>query len=323
MRQKRIKGMIAGIVLLLMIAAGIRHAHFQSVDSYQKEQEQLAESLDIGQPPSEASDIEGAEDKVSLPFQSEDVGESQGEKGADGTGGIGKKSGDGGAEDTGKGAGDNRADNQDSVSTGNSKGDKASSHSHKDSSQAGSKNQAESGKSGTGYGGSGDSFEGGTFAASSKPAQESKDEAPVASAPQQEGKTPMPKDEKITCTIEISCSSLLENKSSVDESILKYIPRDGQILPRTSLSVEKGASVYDVLAQVCKAKDIAIDAQYTPMYKSYYLRGIGHIYEKQAGDRSGWIYEVNGVSPNRGASSCRVAEGDVICWQYTCDGKNT
>lgn len=322
MRQKRIKEIIAGIILLLVIAAGIRHAHFQSVDSYQKEQEELAESLDIGQVPSETAGIDEPGDKVTLPSQTEAARDSRGKKKDDGADGPHRVS-------------DNdRAENQASPNTGDSGGKKESgdrgtsaenkaSHSDKDSSQAGSKNQAEAGKSGTSYGGSGESFAGGASSASAKPTEDSKEEMPVASASQQEGKTPAPEAEKITCTIEISCSSLLENKSSVDESILKYIPQDGYILRKTSLSVEKGSSVYDVLAQVCKAKDIALDAQYTPMYKSYYLRGIGHIYEKQAGDRSGWIYEVNGASINKGASSCKVAEGDVICWQYTCDGKNT
>lgn len=323
MRQKRIKEIIAGIILLLVIAAGIRHAHFQSVDSYQKEQEELAESLDIGQVPSETAGIDESGDKETFPSQTEVAQDSRGKKDDDR------------ADSTRKVSGNDRAENQASPNTGDAEGkkgsgdqgtsaeNKASSHSNKDSSQAGSKNQAEAGKSGTGYGGSGESFAGGASGASAKPTEDSKEGMPAASASQQEGKTPVPESEKITCTIEISCSSLLENKSSVDESILKYVPQDGYILPKTSLSVEEGSSVYDVLAQVCKAKDIALDAQYTPMYKSYYLRGIGHIYEKQAGDRSGWIYEVNGVSINKGASSCKVAEGDVICWQYTCDGKNT
>ena len=68
---------------------------------------------------------------------------------------------------------------------------------------------------------------------------------------------------------------------------------------------------------------MALDAEYTAMYKSYYVKGIGHIYEKQAGDMSGWIYKVNGLSPNMGASSYKLSEGDTITWAYTCDGKTT
>lgn len=135
--------------------------------------------------------------------------------------------------------------------------------------------------------------------------------------------TAKPEEAKITCTLEIRCDSLVENKKQAQESIWKYIPSNGKILDTVSVKVDKGASVYDVLDKACKAKGIALDADYTPAYKSYYVRGIGHIYEKQAGSMSGWIYKVNGTAPNKGASAYKVSEGDVISWKYTCDGRST
>ena len=135
--------------------------------------------------------------------------------------------------------------------------------------------------------------------------------------------TTTPEAEKISCTIEIRCDSLVKNKKQAQESIWKYIPDDGEILAKVTVQMEKGATVYDVLAKVCKAKGIAVDAEYTPLYKSYYIKGIAHLYEKQAGDMSGWIYKVNGTAPNRGASAYKISEGDVISWRYTCDGKTS
>lgn len=135
--------------------------------------------------------------------------------------------------------------------------------------------------------------------------------------------TQKPDENKITCTIEIRCDSLAEDKKQAQESIWKYIPANGTMMDTVSVKVDKGSSVYDVLEKACKAKGIALDAVYTPLYKSYYVKGIGHIYEKQAGDMSGWIYKVNGKAPNRGASAYKVSENDVISWQYTCDGKTT
>ena len=129
--------------------------------------------------------------------------------------------------------------------------------------------------------------------------------------------------EKISCTIEIRCDSLVKNKKQAQESIWKYIPDDGEILAKVTVQMEKGATVYDVLAKACKAKGIAVDAEYTPLYKSYYIKGIAHLYEKQAGDMSGWIYKVNDVAPNRGASAYKVSDGDAISWRYTCDGRTT
>ena len=37
------------------------------------------------------------------------------------------------------------------------------------------------------------------------------------------------------------------------------------------------------------------------------------------GARSGWMFAVNGVFPNYGASDCTVQDGDSIRWLYTCD----
>lgn len=135
--------------------------------------------------------------------------------------------------------------------------------------------------------------------------------------------TTTPEAEKISCTIEIRCDSLVKNKKQAQESIWKYIPDDGEILAKVTVQMEKGATVYDVLAKACKVKGIAVDAEYTPLYKSYYIKGIAHLYEKQAGDMSGWIYKVNDVAPNRGASAYKISDGDVISWRYTCDGRTT
>ena len=51
-----------------------------------------------------------------------------------------------------------------------------------------------------------------------------------------------------------------------------------------------------------------MDANYTPAYKTYYVRGIHQLYELDCGNLSGWTYQVN------------VKAGDVIAWRYTCDG---
>lgn len=129
-------------------------------------------------------------------------------------------------------------------------------------------------------------------------------------------------DNKTTCTIEIRCDNLLDSGNKIDASLKKYIPKDGIILSKMKVQMEKGSTVYDVLKKVCVGMSIHLDAEYTPMYKTYYVRGIGHLYEKQGGDMSGWLYYVNGKKPDVGASSCEVCKGDHIQWRYTCNGKN-
>lgn len=132
------------------------------------------------------------------------------------------------------------------------------------------------------------------------------------------------KEEKtITCSLEITCHQLVKNKESAGTSIEKYIPANGEILSKVTVKIKAGATAYDLLSTVCKASEVALDAEYTPIYGTYYVRGIGHIYEKQAGKRSGWIYKINGVSPNVGASDYKLSDGDICSWCFTCDGKSS
>jgi hypothetical protein len=135
-------------------------------------------------------------------------------------------------------------------------------------------------------------------------------------------KTPT-KEEKKTflCKITIDCSVLLDNMDAVDENMKDYIPQSGYLVKDVEMEVEDGETAYDCLQKVCQAKDIALDANFTPLYNSYYVRGIGYLYEKMAGRMSGWLYQVNGVVPNVGASGYKLKSGDQINWVYTCSGR--
>ena len=123
----------------------------------------------------------------------------------------------------------------------------------------------------------------------------------------------------IQCSIEIRCDSILSNKDKIAADKLEYVPENGVILEKRNIIVKKGTNAYQVLADVCQAEGIALDSEYTAMYGSYYVRGIAHLYEMDAGDNSGWLYSVNGKRPELGASSFLLSEGDAILWRYTCN----
>ena len=129
------------------------------------------------------------------------------------------------------------------------------------------------------------------------------------------------KNKEIRCTIDITCHHLVEQGDKLDGNVKKYVPKNGVILSTVEVTVPQGATVYDVLNQVCRSKDIKVDAEYTKIYETYYIKGIANLYEMQAGDMSGWMYTVNQVTPNVGCSSYTLKDGDVIHWIYTCDGK--
>ena len=86
---------------------------------------------------------------------------------------------------------------------------------------------------------------------------------------------------QLTCTLYVECSTILNNMGDLTEG---------------------------------KA-----ESEFTAMYNSAYVQGINNLYEKDCGQWSGWMYEVNGWYPNYGCSRYQVQDGDNIEWHYTCD----
>ena len=129
-----------------------------------------------------------------------------------------------------------------------------------------------------------------------------------------------------TCTISISCDTILNNWDAWDEwdaetaaAKKPLVPADGVILSATTASFSEGESVYDVLQRVCRENGIHMEASWTPMYNSAYVEGINNLYEFDVSQGSGWMYRVNGWFPNYGCSRYALQNGDVVEWVYTCD----
>ena len=122
------------------------------------------------------------------------------------------------------------------------------------------------------------------------------------------------------CTITIRCDTILDNWDELDPAKAGYVPADGVILPVATVGFYQGETVFDVLKRVCTVLDIQIEYSWTPMYDSYYIEGINHLYEFDCGFESGWMYKVNGWFPNYGCSSYTLQGGEEIVWCYTCVG---
>ena len=139
--------------------------------------------------------------------------------------------------------------------------------------------------------------------------------------------TPIPDNRLVTtenteniCTITIRCDTVLDNQNLLEEAKVPYVPADGVILPEITVEFTPGENVFDVLQRVCEAADIPLEYSWTPLYDSYYLEGICHLYEFDCGPESGWMYQVSGKFPNYGCSSYEVQPGDRIEWLYSCIG---
>ena len=122
-----------------------------------------------------------------------------------------------------------------------------------------------------------------------------------------------------TCTVSISCATILENLERLNAEKADLVPANGVLLAPAAVEFVEGESAFDVLKRVCRENKIHMEFSETPVYQSAYIEGIGNLYEFDCGEGSGWMYRVNGEFPNVGCSRYALADGDTIDWVYTCD----
>ena len=77
-----------------------------------------------------------------------------------------------------------------------------------------------------------------------------------------------------------------------------------------TFTFNKGATAYDALC----ALGLSVNARGS----SYgtYVAAIGGLAEKEHGGTSGWMYSVNGVTPNTACSNYVLSNGDTVVWYY-------
>ena len=126
-------------------------------------------------------------------------------------------------------------------------------------------------------------------------------------------------DAAYTCTLSISCATILDNLDLCDPEKVELVPADGWILQPMTVTFYEGESVFNVLQRTCKQQKIHMEFSNTPIYNSAYIEGIHNLYEFDVGNLSGWMYKVNGWFPNYGCSRYQLKDGDDIEWVYTCD----
>ena len=78
-------------------------------------------------------------------------------------------------------------------------------------------------------------------------------------------------------------------------------------------TAKKGATVYDVLI------DTGLDLSVITSSGSTYVDGIADVVASEVGPNAGWLFTVNGESPNVGADAYQISDGDEIVWKFTSD----
>lgn len=126
-------------------------------------------------------------------------------------------------------------------------------------------------------------------------------------------------DGEFSCSLSISCATILNNMELCDPEKVELVPEDGWILEPMIVTFYEGESVFNVLQRTCKQEKIHMEFSNTPVYNSAYIEGIHNLYEFDVGNLSGWMYKVNDWFPNYGCSRYQLKDGDIIEWVYTCD----
>lgn len=136
-------------------------------------------------------------------------------------------------------------------------------------------------------------------------------------AQQEGGGQNAPEKTEITCYIEIRCDSVSGNGilTANGYANAEVYAENSRIIQKTQMRVKNGATVYDVLSRACAERGIALDAP-KGSYGTNYVKGINQLYEFMGGGNSGWVYLVNGKSPNVGCSGYQLSDGDEIVWKY-------
>lgn len=127
-----------------------------------------------------------------------------------------------------------------------------------------------------------------------------------------------PDSKKDTVTITIRCDTAVKNGMHLESKWAGIVPASGVILPVTTVEIEEGDTVFDVLAFVCDKYKIHMSYR-GGTSSGCYVEGINNLYEFDGGRWSGWMYCVNDWYPNYGCGVYFVKAGEVIEWNYTCD----
>ena len=120
----------------------------------------------------------------------------------------------------------------------------------------------------------------------------------------------------VTATISIECKSILDNMDNLAKGHESYVPSDGVILDEYTATYNKKTTAYDLLSDACKENNISVSSEKTNF--GMYVSGINNLDERDCGQKSGWLYYVNGKMPNVACSAYKLKDGDKVVFSYTC-----
>lgn len=119
-------------------------------------------------------------------------------------------------------------------------------------------------------------------------------------------------------TLSISCHTAVNKGMHKETEFRGIVPPSGVILSPVKLKMNEGDTVFDALIKA--QNDYKFSLKYRGSGPRAYIESINRLEEFDGGKDSGWMYCVNGWYPDYGCGSYILKGGDVIEWNYTCEG---
>ena len=126
-------------------------------------------------------------------------------------------------------------------------------------------------------------------------------------------------DDKINVKLEVKCTELTDDMSVLTDNSLKdTLPADGEIIAEKTYKMEEGDDVMDLLEDACEEEKIQLDIKDSSYGE--YVDGIANLYPSSVNTGlSGWMFTVDGETPNTGADEVELTDGMTVVWYYTVD----
>ena len=128
-----------------------------------------------------------------------------------------------------------------------------------------------------------------------------------------------PKSSKITVNVSIRGDS--HHKDPTSNGGPHGLARGGLTTWASESNVEADTAetVWDVLQRVAQKHGITFTADSNNTYGTVYIKAVNNLGEFDNGEKSGWMYTVNGTHPEKGVAARYVKNGDTIILHYTDD----
>lgn len=133
----------------------------------------------------------------------------------------------------------------------------------------------------------------------------------VPTAPQTPATTETPQTQ--TVSLSVTCQNAIAYGILDNPNFQGVVPENGVYFDNGAVEFTAGESVLTILKRCLKSQKIVYN-----IGSDGYVKSIGGLSERDCGAQSGWLYKVNGESPQVSCKYYTLKAGDRVEFVYTC-----